>query len=199
MAPCSVLTFSPQPPLPLSHLLSLPYCPPSSLSLSVFLLSPCLTLSSLTTPISLSHCLAASTPTLSPCLPLSLPSPLTLPLHSLPASPTPSPLLQLLGLCVLCVGVYAEMEHQNNRTLEGVFLAPAVVLILLGLVMFTVSLVGMVGSLRDNKTLLHMVREERDGRSREGGTGGGKGGYEERWRLGWKRGGMKERIGGLRD
>uniref|UniRef100_A0A8C8JWF0 Tetraspanin-15 n=1 Tax=Oncorhynchus tshawytscha TaxID=74940 RepID=A0A8C8JWF0_ONCTS len=67
-----------------------------------------------------------------------------------------SMLFSLLGLCVLCVGVYAEVERQKNRTLEGVFLAPAVVLILLGLVMFTVSLVGMVGSLRDNKTLLHM-------------------------------------------
>lgn len=64
---------------------------------------------------------------------------------------------QLMGLCVLCVGVYAEVERQKNRTLEGLFLAPAVVLILLGLVMFTVSVVGMVGSLRDNKTLLHMV------------------------------------------
>lgn len=64
---------------------------------------------------------------------------------------------QLVGLCVLCVGVYAEVERQKNRTLEGLFLAPAVVLILLGLVMFTVSVVGMVGSLRDNKTLLHMV------------------------------------------
>lgn len=69
----------------------------------------------------------------------------------------PSPSLQLVGLCVLCVGVYAEVERQKNRTLEGLFLAPAVVLILLGLVMFTVSVVGMVGSLRDNKTLLHMV------------------------------------------
>ncbi|TRZ02124.1 hypothetical protein DNTS_031907, partial [Danionella cerebrum] len=64
---------------------------------------------------------------------------------------------QLLGLCVLCIGVYAEVERQKNRTLEGVFLAPAVVLILLGLVMFTVSVIGMVGSLRDNKTLLHMA------------------------------------------
>lgn len=75
-------------------------------------------------------------------------------------TPPPPPLfcLQLMGLCVLCVGVYAEVERQKNRTLEGLFLAPAVVLILLGLVMFTVSMVGMVGSLRDNKTLLHMVR-----------------------------------------
>uniref|UniRef100_A0A8C7Z2R4 Tetraspanin-15 n=1 Tax=Oryzias sinensis TaxID=183150 RepID=A0A8C7Z2R4_9TELE len=63
---------------------------------------------------------------------------------------------KLMGLCVLCVGVYAEVERQKNRTLEGLFLAPAVLLILLGLVMFTVSVVGMVGSLRDNKTLLHM-------------------------------------------
>ncbi|XP_023676402.1 tetraspanin-15 isoform X1 [Paramormyrops kingsleyae] len=67
-----------------------------------------------------------------------------------------SMLFSLLGLCVLCVGLYAEVERQKNRTLEGIFLAPAVVLILLGLVMFTVSLVGMVGSLRDNKILLHM-------------------------------------------
>lgn len=74
-----------------------------------------------------------------------------LPNLPLPLSP------QLLGLCVLCIGVYAEVERQKNRTLEGVFLAPAVVLILLGLVMFTVSVMGMVGSLRDNKTLLHMV------------------------------------------
>lgn len=74
----------------------------------------------------------------------------------------PEPCLppQLMGLCVLCVGVYAEVERQKNRTLEGLFLAPAVVLILLGLVMFTVSVVGMVGSLRDNKTLLHMVRSQ---------------------------------------
>lgn len=62
---------------------------------------------------------------------------------------------------MLCVGVYAEVERQKNRTLEGLFLAPAVVLILLGLVMFTVSVVGMVGSLRDNKTLLHMVSVKR--------------------------------------
>ena len=95
-------------------------------------------------PVSLSVCLC-----LSVCLSLSLSLSLSLP-------PPLSP-LQLMGLCVLCVGVYAEVERQKNRTLEGVFLAPAVVLILLGLVMFTVSLVGMVGSLRDNKTLLHMV------------------------------------------
>ncbi|XP_028314376.1 tetraspanin-15 isoform X2 [Gouania willdenowi] len=79
-----------------------------------------------------------------------------------------SMLFSLMGLCVLCVGIYAEVERQRNRTLEGLFLAPAVVLILLGLVMFTVSVVGMVGSLRDNKTLLHMTASLFQSSIREG-------------------------------
>ncbi|XP_028654503.2 tetraspanin-15 [Erpetoichthys calabaricus] len=62
----------------------------------------------------------------------------------------------LVGLVVLCIGIYAEIERQKNTTVEGLFLAPAVILILLGIIMFSVSLVGMVGSLRDNKTLLHV-------------------------------------------
>lgn len=66
---------------------------------------------------------------------------------------------------MLCVGVYAEVERQKHRTLEGVFLAPAVLLILLGLVMFSVSVVGMLGSLRDNKTLLHVVSAPRSRRT----------------------------------
>ncbi|MGH0190215.1 UNVERIFIED_CONTAM: hypothetical protein FKN15_043103 [Acipenser sinensis] len=71
--------------------------------------------------------------------------------------PLPVLPLQLLGLLVLCVGIYAEVERQKNKTMEGLFLAPAVLLILLGLAMFSVSLVGMLGSLRDNRTLLHIV------------------------------------------
>ncbi|XP_058864624.1 tetraspanin-15-like isoform X2 [Acipenser ruthenus] len=67
-----------------------------------------------------------------------------------------SMLFSLLGLLVLCVGIYAEVERQKNKTMEGLFLAPAVLLILLGLAMFSVSLVGMLGSLRDNRTLLHI-------------------------------------------
>ncbi|MGH0172178.1 UNVERIFIED_CONTAM: hypothetical protein FKN15_062681 [Acipenser sinensis] len=70
--------------------------------------------------------------------------------------PLPVLPLQLLGLLVLCVGIYAEVERQKNKTMEGLFLAPAVLLILLGLAMFSVSLVGMLGSLRDNRTLLHI-------------------------------------------
>ncbi|NXP51110.1 TSN15 protein, partial [Heliornis fulica] len=60
----------------------------------------------------------------------------------------------ILGLVILCVGIYAEVERQKHKTLEGIFLAPAILLLLLGFTMFIVSFVGMVGSLRDNRTLL---------------------------------------------
>ncbi|XP_041327127.1 tetraspanin-15-like [Pyrgilauda ruficollis] len=63
-------------------------------------------------------------------------------------------LFSLLGLLLLAVGIYAEAERQRHRTLEGIFLAPAVLLLLLGSGVFLVSFVGMVGSLRDNRALL---------------------------------------------
>ncbi|XP_061204235.1 tetraspanin-15-like isoform X1 [Neopsephotus bourkii] len=63
-------------------------------------------------------------------------------------------LFSILGLTILCVGIYAEVERQKHKTLEGIFLAPAIILLLLGFTMFGVSFVGMVGSLRDNRTLL---------------------------------------------
>lgn len=66
--------------------------------------------------------------------------------------------LQLLGLVILCVGIYAEVERQKHKTLEGIFLAPAIILLLLGFTMFCVSFVGMVGSLRDNRPMLKTVR-----------------------------------------
>jgi len=59
---------------------------------------------------------------------------------------------------ILCIGIYAEVERQKHKTLEGMFLAPAIILLLLGFTMFSVSFVGMVGSLRDNRTLLKIVR-----------------------------------------
>ncbi|XP_063167242.1 tetraspanin-15-like isoform X3 [Candoia aspera] len=65
-----------------------------------------------------------------------------------------STLFSTAGLVIFCVGVYAEVERQKHRTLEGLFLAPAVILILLGITIFAVSFIGMVGSLRDNRTLL---------------------------------------------
>ncbi|XP_010721460.1 tetraspanin-15-like isoform X1 [Meleagris gallopavo] len=63
-------------------------------------------------------------------------------------------LFSIIGLVILCIGIYAEVERQKHKTLEGMFLAPAIILLLLGFTMFSVSFVGMVGSLRDNRTLL---------------------------------------------
>ncbi|XP_066495669.1 tetraspanin-15-like [Tiliqua scincoides] len=63
-------------------------------------------------------------------------------------------LFSIIGLVILCVGIYAEVERQKHRTLEGLFLAPAVILLLLGTTMFAVSFIGTVGSLRDNRVLL---------------------------------------------
>lgn len=66
-------------------------------------------------------------------------------------------LLQLIGGFVLAVGIYAEVERQKYKTLESAFLAPAIILILLGIVMFLVSFVGVLASLRDNLSLLQAV------------------------------------------
>lgn len=60
----------------------------------------------------------------------------------------------LIGGFILAIGIYAEVERQRFKTLEGVFLAPAIILILLGIVMFIVSFIGVLASLRDNLTLL---------------------------------------------
>ncbi|NWI17309.1 TSN15 protein, partial [Crypturellus soui] len=63
-------------------------------------------------------------------------------------------LFALLGLALLCAGAYAEAERQRHRTLPGAFLAPALLLLLLGATVFGVSFVGSVGSLRDSRPLL---------------------------------------------
>ncbi|PIO37250.1 hypothetical protein AB205_0155420 [Aquarana catesbeiana] len=57
---------------------------------------------------------------------------------------------------VLAIGIYAEVERQKYKTLHGAFLAPAIILILLGLVMFVVSFIGVLASLRDNLCLLQV-------------------------------------------
>ncbi|XP_066536025.1 tetraspanin-15 [Hoplias malabaricus] len=60
----------------------------------------------------------------------------------------------LIGGLILAIGIYAEVERQRYKTLEGVFLAPAIILIVLGLILFIVSFIGVLASLRDNLTLL---------------------------------------------
>lgn len=68
-------------------------------------------------------------------------------------------LLQLIGSLVLSVGIYAEVERQKYKTLESAFLAPAIILILLGVIMFVVSFIGVLASLRDNLCLLQVVSQ----------------------------------------
>ncbi len=63
-------------------------------------------------------------------------------------------LFQLIGGFILAIGIYAEVERQQYKTLEGVFLAPAIILIVLGVIMFIVSFIGVLASLRDNLCLL---------------------------------------------
>ncbi|KAM8973703.1 tetraspanin-15-like [Pelodytes ibericus] len=65
-----------------------------------------------------------------------------------------STLFSIIGLLLLCIGIYAESERRKHQTLEGIFLAPAIILLLLGILMFVVSFIGMVGSLRDNLLLV---------------------------------------------
>lgn len=60
----------------------------------------------------------------------------------------------LIGSFILAIGIYAEVERQRYKTLDGLFLAPAIILIVLGVVMFIVSFIGVLASLRDNLTLL---------------------------------------------
>ncbi|XP_072534493.1 tetraspanin-15 [Salminus brasiliensis] len=60
----------------------------------------------------------------------------------------------LVGGFILAIGIYAEVERQRYKSLDSVFLAPAIILIILGLVMFIVSFIGVLASLRDNLTLL---------------------------------------------
>lgn len=63
----------------------------------------------------------------------------------------------MIGALVLAVGIYAEVERQKYKTLESAFLAPAIILILLGIIMFLVSFLGVLASLRDNLCLLQAV------------------------------------------
>ncbi|XP_060782301.1 tetraspanin-15 isoform X2 [Neoarius graeffei] len=64
----------------------------------------------------------------------------------------------LIGGFILAIGIYAEVERQRYKTLEGIFLAPAIILIVLGIVMFIVSFIGVLASLRDNLTLLKVFK-----------------------------------------
>ncbi|KAM4597156.1 tetraspanin-15 [Fundulus diaphanus] len=64
----------------------------------------------------------------------------------------------ILGSCILGVGIYAEVERLRFKTLDVIFLAPSITLILLGILMSFVSLMGVLGTLRDHMTLLKVFK-----------------------------------------
>ncbi|KAG8552723.1 hypothetical protein GDO81_003016 [Engystomops pustulosus] len=67
-----------------------------------------------------------------------------------------STIFWLVGAFVLAIGIYAEVERQKYKTLHLFFLAPSIILILLGVLMFVVSFIGVLASLRDNLCLLRV-------------------------------------------
>ncbi|XP_032825012.1 tetraspanin-15-like isoform X3 [Petromyzon marinus] len=62
----------------------------------------------------------------------------------------------LLGITLLLLGAYSEVERRRYRTLDGSFLSPSIILITAGCISFPVSFLGFVGALRDNLTLLRI-------------------------------------------
>ncbi|MGH0136371.1 UNVERIFIED_CONTAM: hypothetical protein FKN15_060970 [Acipenser sinensis] len=87
----------------------------------------------------------------------------------------------LIGGFILAVEIYAEVERQKYKTLEGAFLVPAILLIVLGIIMFIVSFIGVLSSLRDNLCLLQVfpksrlaipAQEQGQQRAKGGGHGG---------------------------
>uniref|UniRef100_S4RBF8 Uncharacterized protein n=1 Tax=Petromyzon marinus TaxID=7757 RepID=S4RBF8_PETMA len=63
---------------------------------------------------------------------------------------------ELLGITLLLLGAYSEVERRRYRTLDGSFLSPSIILITAGCISFPVSFLGFVGALRDNLTLLRI-------------------------------------------
>uniref|UniRef100_UPI00358EF19F tetraspanin-15-like isoform X2 n=1 Tax=Myxine glutinosa TaxID=7769 RepID=UPI00358EF19F len=60
----------------------------------------------------------------------------------------------LFGLVLLGLGCYAEVERRRYSTLNVAYVAPSVVMIIIGLVLFLISLIGLAGGLRDYLPLL---------------------------------------------
>lgn len=70
-------------------------------------------------------------------------------------------MLQLAGLCILAVGVWAWNEKDMFRNLtngSNIALDPAFILICCGTVTFIIGFTGCVGALRENTCLLSMVK-----------------------------------------
>lgn len=69
-------------------------------------------------------------------------------------------ILQLAGLCILAVGVWAWNEKDMFRNLtkgSHIVLDPAFILICCGTITFIIGFTGCVGALRENTCLLTTV------------------------------------------
>ena len=65
---------------------------------------------------------------------------------------------QALGAILIGVGGWALDEKTKYSDLSSVTFNPAVLLIIVGALMFIIAFCGCVGALRENKLLLQMVR-----------------------------------------
>lgn len=61
-------------------------------------------------------------------------------------------------MCLLVVGTWARLEKAPAGSLDNMSTDPVLLLLALGVVMCSISLLGCVGSLRENICLLKVVR-----------------------------------------
>lgn len=66
--------------------------------------------------------------------------------------------LQLISCGLIAVGIYSRAVSSNFFDLSGFTTDPSVLLIVVGCVFFVVGLCGAIGSLRENVTILKVVR-----------------------------------------
>lgn len=66
-------------------------------------------------------------------------------------------LSQIIGLILLVVGIWAETERRQYRYLNNQLSAPVALLIFVGLFIAVNSLFGVLGTLKENVTLLKLV------------------------------------------
>ncbi|XP_071953902.1 tetraspanin-33-like isoform X2 [Antedon mediterranea] len=62
----------------------------------------------------------------------------------------------LIGVVILGVGIYAEIEKKDYQAVVDVLLTPTIFMIVVGSFMFILGFIGCIGALRENITLLRI-------------------------------------------